>query len=231
MRRTIMVQKEKHQNIELGELKIPELNVDIEYSGTVPYAKSREDIEVLLRYPQTMRKHQPIEINGFNTHSMLRRAISLQEELQDESSDYEYSPYEDLTRKHPVLVSYPPEVVWLAKEYGLKTWEKNLKQVLPTTEFGFEAEQIDDIIEKIHNHVILNPQTYHFWKAIINEKVGKESLSKIIMEWAIQNTLNARGKWISGLLPIIDAATPGSINLSHRINLAYGYLIDDRMRV
>ena len=226
MKRTIMVQEEKHQDVSLGELKIPQLNVDIKYSSLVPYAKGREDLEVLLRYPNVLRDKQPIEINGFNSHVMLRRAVALREELQEKNK--KFYTYEDLSTKHPIIVSYPPEVIWLAGDKGLRAWKKNFKQILPKTELGFEAEQIDLIIEKIITHVRLKPQTYHFWRAIINEKVEKESLSKIIMEWAIQNTINSRGKWISPLTPLIDQSTLGSINLSHRVNLAYSYLIDDK---
>ena len=228
MKKTIMIQEKKDQNINIGEIKIPELNVDIKYSSLAPYAKGREDIEVLLRYPNVLRDQQPIEINGFNTHTMLRRAISLQGDLQDESKDGEYMSFEILSNKHPIIVSYPPEVIWLAPKKGINAWKNNLKRALPNSGFGFETETIEKIIEKLTAHAKLKPQTYHFWRAIINEKIEKESLSNILIEWAIQNTIDVRGKWIAPLTPMIDHTTKGSINLSHRINLAYSYLINDK---
>ncbi len=230
MKRTIMVSELEHPTADMGRLQIPDIGVNVGYSGLPPYVKGQEDFEVILKYPEILRDKQPMEVNGFKTYSILKRSLSLQEELQgEEIYDTKQTPYETIASKHPIVVSFPSEVFWLNREGGIDALEKGLKQILPHTDFGFTQKQIRGIWNRFKEHAKNSYKKYHFWRAIIRDKFDGESLSKILMEWTIQNTMDARGKWLSGITPIIDSNTKGSVTYSHRINEAYGSLIKGRI--
>jgi len=230
MNRTIMISELEHPSAEIGKLKIPDLGVDIDFSGLPPYVGGREDFEVILRYPEILKNRQPLEVNGFRTHTILRRALSLQEELQGEGIyGTKQTPYETIAMKHPIVISFPSEVIWLNRMDGVDCIKKNMRQVLPHTDFGFNQKQIDYIGKKFEEHIRNSQQKYYFWRAIVRDKLDGETMSKIMMEWTIQNAIDAKGKWLAGITPLIDAKTRGSVTYSHRINRAYGSLIQGRI--
>ena len=229
MNRTVML-SDSQQSTDLGKLLIPSLGVETDYSSLCPYVSGSEDFEVLLKHPGVMREHQPIEVNGFSTHKVLSKALSMKERLEG-SGIYSPNrpPYEAISSDHPLIISYPPEVIWLGKENGVDAWGENIKRVLPRMDYGFNERQIRAFSTLVQSLVLNNPKTYGFWRAASSERFEGEAVTKILLDWSIDNTIGARGKWIAGLTPVIDASTPGSATLSHRINEACKALVDTRL--
>jgi len=240
MSRTTMIYEPQPSGVGLGRLEMSSLGVKTDFSTLVPYAKGGEDIEVLLRYPGALRQSQPFEANGFKVHSLMKKALALQEELQDmpvysDSADV----YTAFLSDHPMLISYAPEVIWLGRRTGMEAWKSNLEIVLPTLDLGLDETMVEEIIGLIDTETLRFAGNYGFWKFVIDKRIAcidrkggtdkGERLVRVLLDWSIQNAVNSKAKWMAGLIPIIDMSTPGSVTLSHRVNLAYAHLIDARL--
>ena len=237
MRRTVMLYIPQPGQVCLGELKIPSLNVETEIGNIAPYVKGREGIETLLRYPEILRERQPIECNGFKSADIKLRALSLQEDVSSNPLYKGYSdPFNALVSKHPLLVSYPSDAVWLGYEEAVKAWTSSLARVVPNIGMTIDQSKMPEIIDNIVKLIIANRKNYGFWRSILDVKIGNSpgkddgyKLVQLLIQWSIQNAVDAKAKWLAGLTPIIDIATPGSSLLSHRFNEAYAAIIQDRL--
>jgi len=230
MRRTIMVYKiPEVGTTQVGNLSISDLDVETKFSTLFPYIKGREDIEVILRYPDVLRKKQPIELCGFKTDIILRRAQSLEQILMDERQiDIKEGLYESFTADHPILTSFNPEVIWFAPETGISTLEKNMKQLLPTSSLGFDAKMAKEVAKKIVDLIVEKPRTYNFWKRLSQIEYENETLGSVLIEYCIQNGISSKAKWLSGITPLIDAKTPNSVAISHQVNIATATLVQSK---
>jgi len=230
MRRTIMVYKTPGVGAtQVGNLSISDLDVETKFSTLFPYLKGREDIEVLLRYPGVLRKKQPIELCGFKTDIILRRAQSLEQILIDERQiDIREGLFESFAAEHPILISFNPEVIWFAPETGISAFEKNMKQILPTSSLGFDAKMAKEAAQKIIALSVEKPRTYNFWKKLSQIEYENETLGSILIEYCIQNGISSKAKWLSGITPLIDAKTPNSIAISHQMNIATATLVQSK---
>jgi hypothetical protein len=222
---TVDIQKQVSQ-AQLGTWLGPTLGIQSRLSYLVPYGKSREDMEVILRSQGLLGERQPIELSGFGLYTALPRALAIQDDLEEDGLE----PYAVLTSHHPVLVSYPPDVLWLVKERGLTVLSKGMKRVLPRGIAGLglsheEAGRITDLTVRLAS---ASSKSYSFWRAITATDYEGEALSSLLLEWSIANALLARAKAMAGLVPVIDSRTPGSVALAHTFNEAYGHVMHDR---
>ncbi|RLI81068.1 hypothetical protein DRP04_06930 [Archaeoglobales archaeon] len=214
---------------EVGQARIGEIidSINKLQFGTgylVPYIRGAEDIEVALFNPDVFVDGQPVEICGFAAASILNKAIVLEERLKE---DQYALTFLDFTHNHPMLMSFPPEVIWTGRERGLNHWEKSLRRFIQFSSPGFSEKEIDQLCGCIINAAAQYKMTYGFWSYIVNNSFKGERLSKLLMEWVITTATKMRCKYLSGLNPIINAKTPGSVVLNHRVNLAYAALVRD----
>lgn len=238
MRRTAMLYVPQPSDVSLGEIRISSLNVETEIGNLAPYIKGREGIESLLRHPEVMRNKQPLEFNGFKSADIKLRSLTLQEEVSTNALFKGYSdPYNALVSKHPLLISYPSDVIWFGREGAMTAWASSLSRVLPNMGMALDQTELNQIMNKIKVLVSANTKTYGFWRGL-TEKVGGtpgkddgRPLSQVLIQWAIQNALDAKAKWFTGLTPLIDISTPSSTLLSHRLNEAHAVVVQDRLNL
>ena len=224
LKRTVLLNEKQVERAVLGSWVGPDVGIQSNTSRLVPFGKSREDMEVFLRHPDLLGETQPVELCGFSVYSMLRRANTLNEELQD---DGPRKPYSDFASKRPILVAFPSEVAWLPKNTAMNAVERSFEDSLPLSSLGFDEVNAKKIARKISNLMATNPKTYAFWTSSTKQKFEGETLSSIMIRGSIATSNLARAKAMSGFVPIVDEGTPGSLALSHRFNLAYSHVIED----
>lgn len=213
---------------EIGTVKtgwLIDQNRKVELNQLLPYISKPEDIEVTIRNNALLKNNQPLEVNGFYIKQLLGKAVSLQGELIEP-----YIKYSELTFNHPPLISFPSEVVWLNNSDGLDGLETNMVWLLQKECFGYNKGKSEKLANMYVNLIKNSSQTYDFWEAIISQKFESETLSKLLIDWTIELALQAKMRYLAGLVPVIDSKTNGSITLSHRVNIAYGNIIEDRYK-
>ncbi len=225
MKTTMVVDKQVGQ-AQLGTWLGPEVGVDVKASSLVPYGKSREDLEVILRSQELLAERQAIELSGFGLYTALPRAYVIEDELVDGGLD----PYAVLASNHPVLVSYPFDVLWLVRDSGMNALRRGMTRVFSrrATGLGLSRQNAAELTERFIQLARASSRSYAFWRSITATEYEGETRSRFLMEWTIASALWARAKAMAGLVPVIDSHTPGSVALSHAFNLAYGNVMQDR---
>ena len=196
---------------------------DMQLNQLSPYIGKTEDMKVILQNDHLLMDNQPLEFNGFHTKQLLNTARNLELKNLDP-----FIPYSELANTHPPIMSFPSEVFWLAIPDGLTKFKDNITWVLQRDNIGFDKSKADKISDYYTNLIKSNAQKYSFW-GLITEKYESETLSKLLIESTIELALQSKMKFLAGLTPIINSNTPNSISISHKMNLAYGNIIDDRI--
>lgn len=196
---------------------------DMQLNQLSPYIAKSEDMKVILQNDQLLMDNQPLEFNGFHTKQLLNTARNF--ELKSLKS---FTPYSDLTNSHPSIMSFPSEVFWLAIPDGLKKFKENMTWVLQRDKIGFDKSKADKIADYYVDLINSNAKKYSFW-GLVTQKYESETLSKLLIESTIELALQSKMKFLAGLTPIINSNTLNSISISHKMNLAYGNIIDDML--
>lgn len=196
--------------------------VDLELNQLAPYISVPEDIEIIINNNHLLRKGQMLEFNGFRTHQLLDKARNIQETLANFNT-----PFSKLVEEHPSIMSFPPEVVWLGNPKALTEFKDNIKWVLQTDNIGFNKDKAEKIADEYIRLISASRQKYEFWANVIQKFEG-ELLSKLLIDITIELALQAKMKYLCGLVPIIDPRAVHSISIAHKTNIAYAKLIDSR---
>ena len=215
-------------NARIGEI-VDQLNkLRFESGYLVPYISGSEDIEAILFNPEIIPENVPVEICGIKSATILARITALEEKLQTD----EYGvTYLEFTRRNPLLMSFPPEIVWLGRKQGLEYWKKSLERFLPHSSTGIDKKDIKKVIGLFITAAEKTRENYDFWKVILANSYNKQRLSKILIEWSISMASRMRCRYMSGFNPMVDYKTPGSIVLNHRMNLAFATLANEMIDV
>jgi hypothetical protein len=103
----------------------------------VPYAAASEDFEVILKNEKLLTEKLPIEMNGFNSHLNMKKAVKIGGE-----SGHIDSFYTDFTIKHPMLLSFPSEVIWLGIEKGVDRFKDSFDWTAKRSDLGIDPNNI-----------------------------------------------------------------------------------------
>jgi len=189
----------------------------------VPYLSGSEDVETILFNPGIIPENIPVELCGVKSATILARITALEERLQTDEYGLTYLQF---TQRNPILMSFPPEIVWLGRKQGLDYWRRSLERFLPLST-GIDKKDTKKVIELFITAAEKTRENYEFWKVILASTCNKEKLSKILIEWSVSMASKMRSKYMSGFNPLIDYKTPGSIVLNHRMNLAFATIVDE----
>ncbi len=226
MRGTELIINKEVERARIGEIVDSTNKLRYGSGCLTPFIKGQEDIEVLLYNPNALISKQPVELCGFAASTILNKAVALEEKLKE---DEFASTFLEFTYNQPMVMSFPPEVIWNGK--GLDHWEKSLKRFIKFSSPGFTEKEIDEFCKYIRETVTSNSLTHKFWDHIVKETFKGESISKLLMEWVATTAIKMRCKYTSGIVPIISQKTRGSVVLNHRVNLAQAALIRDMEEV
>lgn len=186
----------------------------------VPYAAASEDFEIILRNEKLLGDKQPIEMNGFNSHLNMKKAVK----IGGESGRID-SFYSDFTLNHPVLMSYPSEVIWLGIEKGVTRFKNSFDWVAKRSDLGIDPSRIADYSNIFQSAIERNTKNYGFWKEVLTHNDSK--MSRILLESTLNMAILSRSTFLSGLTPLLTKTSTTVGVLSQRMNLAYGALIND----
>ncbi|MDD3052259.1 MAG: hypothetical protein PHR06_14085 [Candidatus Cloacimonetes bacterium] len=182
----------------------------------IPYVAHSEDMEVIIRKQnQVLLPNQMLEFNGYETRQLLNKALN---ERNPSSS------YQELSGNHPILTSFPCEVLWLSHEKGVKNFQENLIWVLQKEKFNFDKSKAERISAKISEIILQNKQKYQLWESLTQRYEG-EVLSTIVINASIELAKQSKSKFLAGIVPIVDSKAPNSTSLCHRTNIAYSNFI------
>lgn len=223
MRQSTVVVGQRVERAALGEWFSKTKNVNVPVSTMIPYSKGREDIEVLLRNKYLLDENQPVELCGVQIGTMLKRAANIREQIQTEALS---DPFRVFASEHPLLVSFPSEVIWLGGSSGLGKLKSQLIDSIPKTDLGLTRNDAKVIAEDVYTTALASKGNYGFWTDIITRQYQGEAVSRILLEATIVTAKNVRAAAMSGLVPVIDYRTPNSSVLSHRYNMAYATRLD-----
>jgi hypothetical protein len=214
---------------EVGKAVLGDWRVGREFSvpfGLAPFVKSREDVSVLMRNPRTLKLGQPIEFSGFSAFRALRAAEVLNSKVDEDGIGVRFG---DLVTAHPSLVSFPPDLTWLAHKESVDKFVEGLKRILPDTEQRLTPVDSDRIATEIGNLLVAHPRSFTFWSAITKkDPATKTTHSRHLIDYALTISERIRSRFLAPLVPMLDARTPNSAVLSHKFNLAYANVVADR---
>ncbi|WP_135610139.1 hypothetical protein [Methanococcoides sp. AM1] len=207
---------------QLGELV--DINNSIEpvsLNRLVPYIAGTEDIEIILKN-QDLVAGKPLEMNGYRTKQLLAKANKVElDSGRDETS------YVSLVNNSPTLISFPSEVTWLAADEGVQKFKESIEWILQKDNIGFDHKKAVALSSYLGDSVERSYQKYSFWTDLANNCEG-EHLFRLLINASIDLSLQAKAKFLSGILPVMNKKYPSSIGLSHNVNLGYGSIISDR---
>lgn len=206
--------------IGLGTItEIPSQETIAPLNSLIPYAAKSEDFEVILKNEKLLSEKQPVEMNGFNSHVNMKKAIKIGGEAGNIDSIYT-----NFTIKHPLLLSFPSEVIWLG--IGVDEFKDSFDWAAKKSDLGIDPKAIEDYSSSYKSIIERNTETYGFWKQITSS--DKETqLSRVLLETTLNMALLTRATFLSGITPLITKNSTTVGVLSQRINLAYGALIND----
>ncbi len=185
----------------------------------VPFASASEDFEVILRNSRLLSEKLPIEMNGFNSHLNMKKAVSIGGEMGNSETFYI-----NFTNNHPVLLSFPSEVIWLGPKIGIDRLKDSFKWTAKRSDLGIESHSIDNYAEAFGNAISNNVKKYGFWTHITNEG---QQLSRILLESTLNMAILTRSTFLAGITPLLTKNSTKVGVLAQRFNLAYGALIAD----
>jgi hypothetical protein len=195
----------------------------VKLNQLIPYISGHEDIDVIAHHSNLLEVNQMLEINGFQTKSILKIARYTQGTVDDS-----FVPFTKLVSSHPLIMSFPSEVVWLTPSNGIDNFLDNICWILQNNNFNFEKEKAKKIRDYYKQLLYSSAKKYQFW-ASINERIDSERLSNLLINIQIELALQSRAKFLAGLTPIINIQTSGSVELSHNWNLAFANIIEQRL--
>ncbi len=218
-------------NYEAGNAKVGEVidhlnKIRLQSGYLVPYISGSEDIEALLLNPEIIPDNVPVEVCGAKSATILNKTITLEERLEAEGG----ISYLEFTKRNPLLMSFPPELLWLARNSGLEYWRKTLERFLPLS-IGLNKRESKKITDILISAARKSRENYEFWKIISRTDYGDQRLSKILIELSISMAAKMRCRYMAGFNPIIDYRIKGSVILNHRINLAFATLVNEMLDV
>jgi len=225
VRRTVIVVEREAGSAFVGGWQIDQAtSVPV---GVVPYVKSREDVSVVLRSPELLLQGQPIEFSGYSLYRALRTAEALDSRMADRPGGIRFS---DLVASHPVLVSFPPDLTWLAHPDAVTKFGEGLKRVLPDSEMKSTPSDAEKITRNVQEQLLAHPQSYSFWKiATRKDPETHIPLSRYLIEYTLTVASRAKARILAGMVPVIDVRTPNSVWLTHKFNLAFADVVADRV--
>src|SRR2546421_1505568 len=144
MRRTALVVEKQVEYQKLGTWSGPGIGLNVKSGYLIPYGKSAEDMEVFLRYSNVLKEGQLVELCGFSLYTMLKRAASLNDTI----------PFNEFQAAHPIVVSFPPDVIWLGRGRGAEVLTEGVDDLLPPGELSLEPAEIRRIAEAFGTMVV-----------------------------------------------------------------------------
>jgi hypothetical protein len=200
----------------LGEWINPQSGFTTTTGHIAPFCKGPESTEAMLRNVQMLNPDQPIEYSGFGMDAIIRKAISVQTEIYyRDSSD----PFTELA-SHPGIVSYPPEVIWLANAQGLNAFKKSLVENLPKIRgTGYSKDDAVAIADRICLMAKNGAGSLSFWEHLTDEFNG-ESYGSILVNFQAYTASRLKCRGLAGLVPLIDERHPKSIEMTYQFNEA-----------
>lgn len=182
------------------------------------YAKSDEDILVLLRNQSILDPDQPVELCGISLDRILGRAVSMEENAEPTSTPIDYAEF---ARTRPIIVSFPNETVWLARESAISKLGNCFIDVMQREHRDWDEDRVVKLAGQIQSLITANRKTFGFWKEITKHQEDGIVISRHLIDWTIASAIRARAKYMAGFTPMIDQRTPGSLSLSDKFNRAY----------
>ena len=220
MRKLLTQISSKINRISLGEITdITTKESLIPLNRLVPFAAKSEDFEVILRNTRLLPAKHPIEMNGFNSHLNMKKAVSVGGEMKNSESFYL-----NFTRDHPILLSFPSEVIWLGSEDGIKGFKDSFKWTAKRSDLGIDPQSIDNYSDALGDAITKNIKKYGFWTNITD---NNQQLSRILLESSLNMAILTRSTFLAGITPLLTKNSSKVGILSHRVNLAYGAMITD----
>ena len=196
--------------------------------GVVPFIKGREDIEAILKHQLSLPDMQPIEISGYGVNNILRRAVSIEAEL--EQAGIEDSGYSQMTKLHPCLVSFPADLIWLAREEEVRRLVSGLSEELVVSDFRLTSIDAKQVAWEIGKRLSGSARDYMFWRKLLEkDPVTNQTFSRLLIEYAISVANRSRATSMAGIVPSVDQKIPGSADLMHHYNIAYAAALGDRL--
>jgi len=215
---------------EVGDAYVGQWNLDPTTAlslGVAPFVKSREDTQVVLRSAELLPEGQPVEFSGFSLHRALRTAESMDSRADEETGGIRFA---DLASSHPVMVSFPPDLMWLAHPGPVVKFAEGIQRILPESELSSTPADSLRIALAIQNQLVASPQSFVFWRAAIRRDLPTHvPLTRYLIDFSIAVAARARAKLLAPMAPVIDSRTPNSVWLAHKVNLAFGDVIADRV--
>lgn len=187
----------------------------------VPYAAASEDFEVLLKNEKLLGEKLPIEMNGFNSHLNMKKAVKIGGE-----SGHSDSFYTDFTIKHPVLMSFPSEVIWLGVDKGVDRFKDSFDWTAKRSDLGIDPNNIGTYSDAYKSIINRNTESYGFWKEITDRDQDSQ-MARVLLESTLNMAILTRATFLAGLTPLITKHSTTVSVLSQRFNLAYGAMIGD----
>jgi len=206
----------------LGEWVNPLIDFSAPIGQMVPFCKGGESTEVILRRVDLLHPGQPIEYSGYSMEAILNRALNVRSDVLYRDS---IDPSAELM-SHPGVVSYPPEVFWLANQKGINAFKKSLIHNLHKAPgLGLSQDDSKVIAEKIEVFARKSVGDYSFWEYLQDEYNG-EKYGSILIDFQAYTASRLRCKVLAGLVPIIDYRHPRSISLMNGFNEANAIEMD-----
>jgi len=221
-RRSLVVVDKTVGKANLGEWINPLVEYSAPIGQMIPFCKGRESIEAILRNIELLNPGQPVEYSGYSMEAILHRALIVRNEiLYRDSTD----PFAELS-SHPGIVSYPPEVIWLANQNGINAFKKSLLDNLHKAPgLGLSKDDSNNIANKIASFAGANVGDYSFWEHLSEEYNG-EKYGSILIDFQAYTASRLRCKGLAGLVPIVDQRHPTSIGLMNSFNEANAIELD-----
>jgi hypothetical protein len=225
MRRTLLLIEKEVLNARIGTMNVPEFKLTSKLNRLVPYCKHRENLDSLLRYSkEILDKDVPVELCGFSTYSLIQKANSLEAELKELG----LPTYLIFSSEHPLIMTFPPDVIWLAKKSGLRAWKNSIDYITSLGENYQPKKIIKKIISSTEKLITDHPKTYQFWTRSTRTHIEKIKLSQWLINLSIDFAVRTRCKMMGGIVPVIDSKVKKSVDYNKTYNLAYAHIIRDR---
>lgn len=219
MRKLLTKVSSKVNRVALGEVTDTKSKESIPLNCLVPFAAASEDFEIILKNNQLLPNNLPIEMNGFNSHLNMKKAVSIGGEKGNTEAFYI-----NFTQNHPILLSFPSEVIWLGPDKGIDRLTDSFKWTARRSDLGIEPQSIENYSAALREAITKNTKTYGFWTSITAED---RKLSRILLESTLNMATLTRSTFLSGITPLLTKSSTKSGILSQRFNLAYGAMITD----
>lgn len=222
MRKLLTQVKSKINSVLLGDVTDTQSHEIITpLNSLVPYAAASEDFEIILKNEKLLLNKQPIEMNGFNAHLNMKKAVKI-----GSNTDLTDSFYTDFTIKHPILLSFPSEVIWLGIEKGVTRFKDSFIWTAKRSDLGIDPSLIGAYADTFQELIEQSTESYDFWKEITDVSKEKQ-LSRMLIESTLNMAILTRSTFLSGITPLITKSSSTVGVLSQRMNLAYGAVIND----